>query len=378
MHLSRLSLLSFRNYAEAGLHLCPGINCFAGLNGSGKTNLLDAIHYLTLCKSFLTPADSQNIRHSDPFFVVQGEFVMDDGAAENVYCAVKRAQKKVFKRNQKEYERLSDHIGLLPLVVVAPADTVLVTGHSEERRRFMDSVIAQYDRRYLDALIAYNRILAQRNALLKQAGGNPPDSGTLEILNFQLEQYGTPIHEARKAFTENLLPLFHDYYAQLSGGAEEVQLTYESKLNHTHFSMLLEMALQKDCALEHTSTGIHKDDLDFSVAGFPLKRSGSQGQQKTFLIALKLAQYVFLKNASGKKPLLLLDDIHDKLDDERLERLAGIVSSDVFGQVFVTDTSRERMMQLFSLRGLPFQLFGVEKGQVEHVDVLQTEASRAV
>jgi DNA replication and repair protein RecF len=378
MHLSRLSLLSFRNYAEAGLHLCPGINCFAGLNGSGKTNLLDAIHYLTLCKSFLTPADSQNIRHSDPFFVVQGEFVTDDGSAENVYCAVKRAQKKIFKRNQKEYERLSDHIGLLPLVVVAPADTVLVTGHSEERRRFMDSVIAQYDRRYLDALIAYNRILAQRNALLKQAGGNPPDSGTLEILNLQLEQYGTPIHQARKAFTENLLPLFHDYYAQLSGGAEEVELVYESKLNHTPFSMLLEMSLQKDCALEHTSTGIHKDDLDFSVSGFPLKRSGSQGQQKTFLIALKLAQYVFLKNASGKKPLLLLDDIHDKLDNERLERLAGIVSSNVFGQVFVTDTSRERMMQLFASRGLPFQLFGVEKGQVEQLHVLHTEASRAV
>ncbi|MCU0432792.1 MAG: DNA replication/repair protein RecF [Bacteroidia bacterium] len=375
MHLSRLSLLSFRNYEDAGLHLCPGINCFAGLNGSGKTNLLDAIHYLTLCKSFLTPADSQNIRHSDPFFVIQGEFAMDDGTPENVYCAVKRAQKKVFKRNQKEYERLSDHIGLLPLVVVAPADAVLVTGHSEERRRFMDSVIAQYDRRYLDALIAYNRILAQRNALLKQAAGNPPDTGTLEILNLQLEQYGTPIHEARRAFTQNLLPLFHEYYAQLSGGAEEVELVYESKLNHTPFATLLEMAFQKDCAVEHTSAGIHKDDLDFSVAGFPLKRSGSQGQQKTFLIALKLAQYVFLKNASGKKPLLLLDDIHDKLDEERLERLAGIVTGDAFGQLFVTDTSRERMMNLFASRHLPFQLFSVEKGQIEQLELFKTSAS---
>jgi DNA replication and repair protein RecF len=365
MYLSRLTLLSFRNYAEANLSFCEGINCFAGLNGSGKTNLLDAIHYLTLCKSFLTPADTQNIRHTDPFFVIQGEFVMDDGAAENLYCAVKRAQKKVFKRNQKEYERLSDHIGLIPLVVVAPADTVLVTGHSEERRRFMDSVIAQYDRRYLDALIAYNRVLAQRNALLKQAAGGMPDSGTLEVLNFQLENYGTPIHEARKAFTQNLLPLFHDYYAQLSGGAEEVELVYDSKLNDTPFATLLEQSLSKDRAVEHTSTGIHKDDLSFSVSGFPLKRSGSQGQQKTFLIALKLAQYAFLRNASGKKPLLLLDDIHDKLDDERLNRLAEMVSSNLFGQIFVTDTSGTRMQELFAKRNTPFQLFSVKQGQTE-------------
>lgn len=365
MHLNRLSLLSFRNYPEASLCCSPRINCFAGLNGSGKTNLLDAIHYLSLCKSFLTPTDSQNIQHEAPFFVVQGEFVMDDGATENLYCAVKRAQKKLFKRNQKEYERLSDHIGLLPLVVVAPADTVLVTGHSEERRRFMDSVIAQYDRRYLDALIAYNRVLAQRNALLKQAGGGLPDMGTLEILNLQLEQHGAPIHAARQTFVHELLPLFNAYYARLSGGAEEVELVYDSKLNGQPFAELLQAALGKDRVLEHTTVGVHKDDLSFSISGFPLKRSGSQGQQKTFLIALKLAQYVFLRNASGKKPLLLLDDVHDKLDDQRLNRLAEMVCSDEFGQLFVTDTSPERMEQLFAHRGLPFQLFRVEKGQVE-------------
>lgn len=365
MYLSRLSLLSFRNYQEADLSCSPRINCFTGLNGSGKTNLLDAIHYLALCKSFLSPADSQNIRHEDPFFVIQGSLVIENDTEENIYCGVKRGQKKIFKRNQKEYERLSEHIGLIPLVVVAPADSVLVTGHSEERRRFMDSVIAQYDRRYLDALIAYNRILAQRNALLKQAardGGY--DQETLQILNLQLEQFGQPIYDARRLFVDQLLPLFNSYYHQLCGGIEQVELSYESKLNRAPFSQLLDESLPRDRALEHTSVGIHKDDLLFSISGYPLKRSGSQGQQKTFLIALKLAEYVFLREASGKRPLLLLDDVHDKLDEERINRLTAMVCGEGFGQLFVTDTGAERMQELFMRQGLPFRLFKVANGQI--------------
>jgi DNA replication and repair protein RecF len=366
MYLNRLTLLSFRNYQEADILCSSRINCFCGLNGSGKTNLLDAIHYLALCKSFLTPIDSQNIRHTDPFFVVQGNFTRSDGEEESIYCGVKRGQKKIVKRNQKEYDRLSDHIGLIPLVSVAPADSILVTGHSEERRRFMDSVIAQYDRRYLDALIAYNRILAQRNALLKQAARDGDyDQSTHDVLNLQLQQFGTPIFEARRLFVDQLMPLFTMYYNHLSGGNEQVELTYESKLNGAHFGVLLEEAFAKDRVLEHTTVGIHKDDLSFSISGYPLKRNGSQGQQKTFLIALKLAQYDFLREASGKLPLLLLDDVHDKLDEERINRLTEIVCGDGFGQLFVTDTGTERMRDFFIQKKLPFYLFEVVNGQIK-------------
>jgi DNA replication and repair protein RecF len=365
MHLKTLSLLHFRNYEEAEIECSERINCFTGLNGSGKTNLLDAIHYLALCKSFLNPVDSQNIRFDAPFFVIQGIFDNGNGQEDNIVCSLKRGQRKIFKRNGKEYDRLSDHIGLLPLVTVSPADGVLVNGGSEERRRFMDTVISQYNKQYLENLIAYNRVLSQRNALLKKMADNQvPDDGTLEVLDLQLEQSGTPVFIARKAFIRELLPFFDRYYEQLSGGAEKVELEYDSKLHTQSLSDLLKQSITREKYLGHTTVGIHKDDLELKINGHSLKRSGSQGQQKTFLIALKLAEYIFLDRAAGKKPMLLLDDVHDKLDADRVFRLMEIVCGKDFGQLFITDTGAGRMNDLFSGKGLPYKMFNVEEGKV--------------
>lgn len=365
MLLRKLSLINFRNYEELEIECSERINCFTGSNGSGKTNLLEAIHYLALCKSFLNPADTQNIRFEAPFFVVQGEFTRTDGETDNIYCGVKRGQKKVFKRNGKDYERLSDHIGLIPLVVVNPADGVLISGGSEERRRFVDSVIAQYNRNYLDHLIAYNRILSQRNALLKQLAKGQGDVSTMEILNLQLTQYGEPIHKMRQEFVDRIQPIFQNYYNLLSDGRESISLSYQSALNSDAFESILSQSFKKDLALEYTTAGIHRDDLNFEISGHPLRKSGSQGQQKTFLIALKLAEYRVLDEETKRKPMLLLDDIHDKLDADRVYRLMELVCSDQFGQLFITDTGSGRMNVLFKGRGLPYRMYEVAHGNVK-------------
>lgn len=366
MILQKLTLIDFKNYEQAELVFSPKVNCFAGSNGSGKTNLLDALHYLGLCKSYFNPIDSQNIRYDAPFFVIQGIFLSDDGIEEQVYCGMKRNQKKVFKRNQKEYERLADHIGLFPLVMVSPGDSVLITGGSEERRRFMDSVISQYDKQYLDALIDYNRVLSQRNALLKGfAESRSFDKGVLEVLDMQLADKGRPVYEARKAFTEVFTPIFAAHYRQLSGVEETVALQYESQLHEESFESLLERALPRDRAVHHSTAGVHKDDLSFTIGGHPMKKSGSQGQQKTYLIALRLAQFGFIRDTGKRMPLLLLDDIYDKLDAGRVERLMDAVCSEGYGQIFITDTGVGRMQELFEGRGIPFRLFRIEGGRVE-------------
>lgn len=364
MILQKLSLVNFRNYEHLEIECSERINCFTGLNGSGKTNLLEAIHYLALCKSFINPADTLNIRFDAPFFVIQGDFAKEDGSIDSIYCGVKRGQKKVFRRNGKDYERLSDHIGLIPLVVVSPSDGDLISGGSEERRRFMDSVISQYNRTYLDHLIAYNRLLSQRNALLKQMAKGGVDGGTMEVLNIQLGEHGAVLYEMRKEFIKNLQPIFNEYYEVLSGGTERVTLEYESVLHTKSFEQALADSLKRDLALEYTSSGIHRDDLDFTINNHSLKKSGSQGQQKTFLIALKLAEYRFLDTTTGKKPLLLLDDIHDKLDADRVYRLMELVCGTNFGQIFITDTGTGRMEVLFKGRGLPYKVFKVENGRV--------------
>lgn len=377
MILRKLSLVNFRNYDNLEIACSERINCFTGLNGSGKTNLLEAIHYLALCKSFLNPADTLNIRFDAPFFVVQGDFLREDGTEDSIYCGVKRGQKKVFRKNGKEYERLSDHIGLIPLVVVSPSDGVLISGASEERRRFMDSVISQYNRHYLDHLIAYNRILSQRNALLKQLAKGMNDGGTMEVLNIQLEEHGVALYAMRKEFIEALQPIFNQYYALLSGGNEQVTLQYNSVLHSKSFAQAMQDAQRKDLALEYTTAGVHRDDLGFTInarpdagdgSGHSLKKSGSQGQQKTFLIALKLAEYRFLDRSTGKKPLLLLDDIHDKLDADRVYRLMELVCGPDFGQLFITDTGTGRMHVLFKGRGLPYKVFKVEQGTVSSAE----------
>lgn len=366
MWLKQLSVFNFKNYTESSLEFLPQINAFSGGNGSGKTNLLDAIHYLALCKSYFNPIDSQHIKKGFDWFMVQGAFERDQ-VPDVISCSLKKNQKKQFKRNKKDYQRLADHIGLFPLVMISPNDTTIVTEGSEERRKFMDNVISQTDNHYLDILIQYNKILLQRNTLLKQVRETGVwDLGLMEVLNLQLTAIGEQIFERRKNFMNEFLPEFERYYAFLTEGAEEVSLIYESPLMGTDFETLLQDNLEKDRALERTSQGIHKDDLLFTIhEGMPLKKFGSQGQQKSFLIALKLAQYSFLRNKKKYKPLLLLDDIFDKLDASRTKKLMQLVSEDEFGQIFITDTDAGRIKDIFDEIAQPIRIFEVKEGTID-------------
>ncbi|MFD2553321.1 DNA replication/repair protein RecF [Sphingobacterium tabacisoli] len=365
MWLKQLSLLNFKNYAESTLTFLPEVNAFTGDNGAGKTNLLDAIHYLSLCKSYFNPIDSQHIKKGEEWFMVQGEFERDE-RTEAISCSLKRNQKKQFKRNKKDYPRLADHIGQFPLVMISPNDSEIITEGSEERRRFVDNVISQTDNRYLDTLIAYNKILLQRNMLLKSIKERGVfDVGLLEVLNMQLVEVGERIYMRRKQFMTDFTLAFQRHYTYLTDQAEEVSLVYESPLHQNDFLTLLNTCLDKDRVLERTTQGIHKDDLLFTIHGeMPLKKFGSQGQQKSFLIALKLAQYTFLQEQKQFRPLLLLDDIFDKLDDRRTKKLMKMVSDDEFGQIFITDTDAERIREIFDEIAQPIRIFDIEGGEV--------------
>ena len=362
MHLKSLSLLSFKNYEESLLEFSSSINCFVGNNGSGKTNLLDAIYYLCFCKSYFNSVDSQNILHDKPFFVVEGTFERNDNP-EKVFCAVKRGQKKIFKRNNKEYEKLADHIGVFPLVIISPSDRDLIIEGSTTRRKFMDGVIAQSNKIYLNNLIKYNQVLAQRNALLKYFAANrTSDPFTLEIYNEQLVSLATEIYTTRTAFMKQFNPIFQTYYKAISSTNEQVDLEYKSQLNENDLASLLKESLTKDKILQYTSCGTHKDDLVFEIGDFPIKKQGSQGQQKTYLIALKLAQFDFIKNLVGYKPLLLLDDIFDKLDDSRVEAIVRLVSEHHFGQIFITDTHKSRTEEIVRNIDDSYRIFDIENG----------------
>ncbi|MEO3403083.1 DNA replication/repair protein RecF [Mucilaginibacter sp. CAU 1740] len=365
MYLQQLSVINFKNYDEAELVFSEGVNAFTGNNGAGKTNLLDAIHYLSLCKSYFNPIDSQQIKQGAEFFIITGTFNKND-QPEAVACSVKRNQKKQFKRNKKDYQRLADHIGLLPLVMISPYDISIITEGSEERRKFIDNVISQTDNHYLDELITYNKILTNRNALLKQiADTGKYDPGLLEIINDQLTASGNRIFERRRNFMEGFVEIFNKHYDFISDNAERVELVYESQLLNNSFEELLEKSINRDRALERTTAGVHKDDLQFNIHGMPMKKFGSQGQQKSFLIALKLAQYTFLYQQKGFKPLLLLDDIFDKLDDNRVTKLMQMVSNNDFGQVFITDTGVDRVEQVFNKIGVAVKLFKVKEGAID-------------
>jgi len=365
MYLQQLSVINFKNYAEAGLTFSEGVNVFTGNNGAGKTNLLDAIHYLSLCKSYFNPIDTQQIKQNTDFFIITGNF-NKNGNAEAIACSVKRNQKKQFKRNKKDYQRLADHIGLFPLVMVSPYDISIIIEGSEERRKFIDNVISQTDNSYLDELINYNKVLANRNALLKLiADTGRYDPSLMEVLDEQLSVSGILIFEKRKAFMESFTVIFNQHYRYLSDGAEEVELTYESQLLQDDFNYLLKKNLERDRVLERTTAGIHKDDLLFTIHGMPMKKFGSQGQQKSFLIALKLAQYSFLYRQNGFKPILLLDDIFDKLDDLRVTKLMQMISNHDFGQVFITDTNVSRVKNIFGEIGVDIQMFKVKGGEID-------------
>lgn len=353
MYLSRLTLFNFKNYTEAEFNFSAGANAFTGNNGSGKTNILDAIHYLCLCKSYFNASDTLSVKHGESFFSVSGAFDMEE-TTEEIVVLVKTGQKKSVKRNQKEYQRLGDHVGLLPVVMEAPVDQELIVGGSEERRKLMDAIICQYDHVYLDDLVAYNRVLQQRNALVKQsAKGGFSDPGLWQVWDEQLALYGHRVFDARTRFMEQFLPLFRSSYQYLTGENEVADISYSSQLADERLENILTRNLQKDLALQYTSSGIHRDDLVLTLNGHPVKRIGSQGQQKSVILALKLAQFHIISEAKGIKPILMLDDIFDKLDLHRITRMMELVSKETFGQLFLTDTSEEHVQKVFATIGVP-------------------------
>lgn len=364
MYLRSLSIVDFKNIEQSEISFSDKLNCLLGDNGAGKTNILDAIYYLSFTKSFFNLLDSANVRHTCDFFMLQGEYVKN-GNDELISCGFKTGQKKQIKRNKKSYKKLSEHIGFCPLVMISPSDNILVIGGSDERRKFMDSVISQYDRNYLDSLIAYNRILLQRNTLLKQfAEAHIFDPITLSVYDDQLVPIGETIFEKRSQFIGQLTPVFQHYYDLVSGGKEKVGLEYQSDLQKNNFGELLKSQWSKDQLLQHTSVGIHKDDLIFNLGDFPIKRIGSQGQTKTYLVALKLAQFDFIKKISGVKPILLLDDIFDKLDAKRVSSIVKLAASDYFGQIFITDTNREHLDDIVAQLPSGHCIFQIEEGVI--------------
>ena len=377
MILRKLSILNYKNICEAQLELSPKMNCFIGPNGAGKTNVLDVVYYLSFCRSASNPIDSQVIRHEEPFCMIEGEYEdemrnekgeMENGSVtphyEIVSVGMKRGQKKHFKRNKKEYRKLSEHIGLIPLVVVSPSDTFLIEGGSEERRRLMDMVISQYDRSYIEHLSRYNTALAQRNSLLKMED-QTPDPALMQIWEEQMAEEGEQIFLRRRSFVEELIPVFQEYYQQISQHRENVGLNYVSHCQRGPLLEVIQRDRIKDLAVGYSLHGVHRDDLEFTLDGHLMRREGSQGQNKTYVIALKLAQFDFLKRtASQTTPLLLLDDIFDKLDASRVEQIVKLVSGDSFGQIFITDTNRDHLDQILSSSALDYKIFHVEDGMI--------------
>lgn len=363
MILKSLSILNYKNIPEAELKFSDKVNCLIGQNGEGKTNLLDAIYFLSFCKSNGNPVDSQCIRHGAEFFVIQGRYQNEQQEDMEVYCGLKRGVKKSFKKDKKEYKRLSDHIGLIPIVVVSPADQELILGGSEERRRFMDLVISQYDKEYLNALTRYQKALQQRNAMLKVEG--PLDVEMISIWEEMMAETGDFIYQRRKEFIEEFTPIFQEFYQQISQDKEQVKLIYTSHGERGPLQHTIQRDREKDHIMGYSLHGVHKDDLIMQIGDYAIKREGSQGQNKTYLIALKLAQFNFLKRTGTQTtPLLLLDDIFDKLDSSRVEQIVRLVTSQNFGQIFITDTNRDHLDSILQKIGEEHCVFHVENGSI--------------
>ena len=364
MQLNKLSIINYKNIEAATLDLSAKLNCFIGHNGEGKTNLLDAVYYLSFCRSAFNPKDSEVMRHDADYFVLEGDYTTDDGDKEQVYCGMKRGTKKHFKRNKKEYKRLSMHIGQVPLIFVSPADATLIDGGSEERRRLMDVVISQYDTPYIEDLNRYNKALQQRNKLLKQE--EEPDSTLMELLEMQMAEYGEAIYKKRAAFVEELTPVFQRIYQTICENREQVSLEYVSHCQRGSLLDVIRRDRAKDRIMGYSLHGIHKDDLVMKLGDYPIRREGSQGQNKTYVLALKLAQFDFLRRISGNNtPLLLLDDIFDKLDSSRVEQIVRLVSGDDFGQIFITDTNRDHLDKILQGSSFSYKIFSVEGGEIK-------------
>lgn len=367
MYLKKLSLSNFKNYSQAELEFSPKINCIVGNNGVGKTNILDAIHYLSLTKSFFNNIDSVSIKHDEDFFIIQGWFDRQ-GEADNIFCSFQRQKQKVLRRNGKECQRMTDHVGKYPVVMISPADNALISEGSEERRKFLNKIISQYSAEYLDSVLNYNKALQQRNKLLKdfKADWNF-DEEMLSVWDSQLVKYGCLVFSERDLLVNEIIPVFQEYYSMISNQKESVKLIYRSHLADGDFNESLKNAVTKDRALEYTTIGIHKDDLIFEMDGFPVKSLGSQGQQKSYLVALKLAKFDYIKRKAGFAPILLLDDIFDKFDAERVAQIIRLVGNHRFGQIFITDTHQDRLMEILNSLNTDYRLFRIGESGISEI-----------
>lgn len=362
MHLQKLAIVNYKNIAQIELELSDKLNCFVGNNGEGKTNILDSIYYLSMCKSYFNNEEALNVNHEADFFIIEGNYLKETDAYK-VFCAYKRHAKKKVKLNDKEYSKLTDHIGLFPIVVISPSDSSLITDGGEERRKYLNGVISQFDKKYLQSVLAYNRVLAQRNKALKDfAETTSFNDELLNIYDEQLVQAGHYIFEKRKEFLSELRPVFQKNYSFVSQGKEDVGLVYKSDLHEKPFLEILYDQRLKDKALQYTSKGVHKDDLVLNLGGYSIKKIGSQGQKKTYLIALKLAQFEFLKSVSGQNPILLLDDIFDKLDMNRVEQFIKLVADEKYGQIFITDTNYDRLKGILDKISDNYKIFNINRG----------------
>ena len=358
MILEKLSLINYKNIREATLDLSPKINCMIGSNGVGKTNILDAVYFLSFCHSASNPIDSTIIRHGEDFLMLEGNY-----GEVTISCGMKRGTKKHFRRDKKEYRRLSEHIGLIPLVMVSPSDTFLIDGGSEERRRLMDMVISQYDHTYMESVNRYNKALQQRNTMLKQE--TEPDPEVISLWEEQMAFEGERIYQRRDAFVRELTPIFQRYYERISGNREQVAIEYISHCQRGPLLEVIQRDRAKDRIMGYSLHGAHRDDLVFTLGGHPIKREGSQGQHKTFVVALKLAQFDFLRRTNGgNTPILLLDDIFDKLDASRVEQIVTLVAGEEFGQIFITDTNRSHLDQILAASSHDYKIFHVDNGEV--------------
>ncbi|HUS86601.1 MAG TPA: DNA replication/repair protein RecF [Bacteroidales bacterium] len=365
MYLSKILLTNFKNYDGAELIFSPRINCFVGDNGVGKTNILDSIHYLSLTKSYFTNVDLNNIKHGEDYFIVKGEFRNGNDKNE-VYCGFQREKRKALKLNGKEYDKLSDHIGRFPVVMISPADNSIISEGSDVRRKFMNNVISQYDRGYLEEVIRYNKALKNRNRLLKDYGrAGTSDREMLSLWEHHMIPAAGKIYREREAFIKEIIPVFQEYYNHVSGQREEVELVYRSQLEGQEMNRLFDESYEKDRIMQYTTAGIHKDDLLLMMDSYAIKDLGSQGQQKSYLVALKLAKFEYITKKGGKKPVLLMDDIFDKFDEKRVKQIIKLVSDNKFGQIFITDTHQERLVSILEGVNIEYKLFRINKGVEE-------------
>lgn len=360
MHLSRIILHDFKNIADADLDLSPGLNCIVGDNGTGKTNLLDAVYYLSMTKSYFSSSDRYAVRHGCEEAGLSGFYLMDDLSQEKISARIGKGEKSI-RRGAKEYERFSDHIGLIPIVMVSPSDSALINDSGEERRRYLNFILSQMDRRYLAHVQQYNRLLAVRNRLLREF--RPGGELLLDTVSVQMAPHADYIHDARRRLCSDLLPVMQRFHSLIAPSSEEVSLTFSSSLDECPFEELMRAGAERDRLLGYTFAGVQRDEISFAIDGHPLRRCGSQGQQKTFLLALKLAQMSFMKDACGVRPILLLDDVFDKLDTGRVEALLGVVSDGDCGQIFLTDSNKVRVDSLLASFGREKSVFIADGGK---------------